>query len=111
MAPDLDKIPAERRKELIKVGRRFGSGDTLAQAQQTLSALATHGVKLVLWGFNDADTQRLKDAHDMLIHAGVWSHLIVPRNNRMMDVPLTDSVKMAPSALHRPCSRASSAMA
>lgn len=71
MTLDLDKIPAATRKELIDVGRRFGSEDTLAQAEQTLSALEQYGAKLALWGFNDADRKRLEDARDGLMEAGV----------------------------------------
>jgi hypothetical protein len=71
MALDLEKIPAATRKELIEVGRRFGSEDTLAQAEQTLGALGKYGSKLVLWGFNEADVKRLEGARDGLMAAGV----------------------------------------
>ena len=71
MTFDLEKIPAAARQELIDVGRKFGSEDTLAQAEQTLNALQTHGPKIALWGFNEADGKRLEGARDALIAAGV----------------------------------------
>lgn len=71
MTFDPEKIPAAARHELIDVGRKFGSEDTLAQAEQTLKALLAHGAKIALWGFNDADAKRLSEARDALIAAGV----------------------------------------
>lgn len=71
MALDLSKIPAQAKERFIAIGKRYGSEDTLAQAQQTLSALSTHGKLLVEYGLPLADGTRLKDAHDLLIAAGV----------------------------------------
>jgi hypothetical protein len=71
-----EKIPAAARHELIAVGRKFGSEDTLAQAEQTLKALKTHGPKFALWGFNDADTKSLDDARAALITAGVGREVV-----------------------------------
>lgn len=68
---DSEKIAAATRHELILVGRKFGSEDTLAQAEKTSNALKTYGAKLALWGFNDEDTKRLGEARDALIAAGV----------------------------------------
>lgn len=71
MALDLSKIPSQARERYIAIGKRYGSEDTLAQAQQTLSALSTHGKRLVDYGLPLSDGTRLKDAHDQLIAAGV----------------------------------------
>jgi len=71
MALDLDKIAPKARAELIKLGKRYSSDDTLAQAEQTVSGLDKHSDKLAPMGFNDHDTQRLKDARQALIDAGV----------------------------------------
>ena len=73
---DPEKIPASTRVELIDVGRRFGSEDTLAQAEQTLNALTTYGAKIVLWGFNADDAERLKDVREALIAAGVGREVV-----------------------------------
>lgn len=71
MTIDLTKIPPASRKELIEAGRRFSSEETLAQAEQTLKALAVHGPKLIEHGFGTEDETELKDARDELIDAGV----------------------------------------
>jgi len=71
MTLDLDSFSSDARAALVKVGKRFGSEDTLAQAEQTLTALAAHGVKLSDAGFNGEDTQDLTDAKQFLIDAGV----------------------------------------
>src|SRR5690242_18413742 len=71
MALDLTKIPSEARAIFIDDGARFGSADTLDQANQTLSAYALHGAKLADYGFAGEDAQELRDARDALIDAGV----------------------------------------
>lgn len=68
---DLIQIPPTTRAALIALGRRFGSSDTLGQAEQTLSGLETHGDKLTDWGFNADDAAELRDARDALLAAGV----------------------------------------
>lgn len=75
MTFDLEKIPAATRHELIVVGRKFGSEDTLEQANRTLKALRSYGAKLALWGFNEEDVKRLEEARDALIAAGVGRDL------------------------------------
>lgn len=71
MAIDLDSIPAATRAQQIKLGRQYGSTDTLAQANQTLNALDVHGDAVATDGFIAEDTARLTDARDMLVAAGV----------------------------------------
>src|SRR5262249_22143340 len=71
MAIDLKNIPAATRQKQIERGRQYGSTDTLAQANQTLNALGTYTKELAAEGFVAADAERLADARDMLIEAGV----------------------------------------
>jgi hypothetical protein len=71
MPLDLSKIPPAARKALIQSGKRFGSGDTLSQANKTLNALETHLPKLEDHGFGPDDEDELKSARDALIAAGV----------------------------------------
>lgn len=71
MALDLTKIPPEARAIFIEDGARFGSDDTLDQANQTLNAWALHGAKLVDYGFGTEDAKELQDARDALVAAGV----------------------------------------
>jgi hypothetical protein len=54
----------------IRIGRRYSSASTLAQANQTLSAASKHAAELALHGFGPADLQRLTDARDALEAAG-----------------------------------------
>lgn len=71
MAIDLKSIPAAIREAQITLGRQYGSDDTLAQANQTLTALASYGDEVAHEGFIAADTARLTEARDMLLAAGV----------------------------------------
>jgi hypothetical protein len=71
MSIDLSSLSPQARSSYIRTGRQFGSPDTLAQANQTLQGLAAHGTDLVAHGFGAADAQRLTDARDALIEAGV----------------------------------------
>lgn len=71
MGLDLKAISPEARAAFIKDGERFGSEDTLDQANQTLNAYAIHGTKLTDYGFASDDATELQDARDALIGAGV----------------------------------------
>lgn len=71
MTLNLTTIAPEARAILIADGGRFGSDDTLEQANQTLNAYAMHGSKLGQYGFGVDDAQELQDARDALIAAGV----------------------------------------
>lgn len=71
MGFDLQAISPEARAAFIKDGERFGSEDTLDQANQTLNAYAIHGTKLTNYGFGSEDAAELQDARDALIEAGV----------------------------------------
>jgi hypothetical protein len=71
MALDLDAIPAAARKAYIRVGRHFSSHDTLAQANQTLTALSTRASSLALAGFTTQDADELTAARNALQAADV----------------------------------------
>ncbi|MDC3961424.1 hypothetical protein [Polyangium jinanense] len=71
MALDLTTLSPDVRAAFIKDGERFGSEDTLDQANQTLNAYLTHGSKLAPFGFVAEDAAELKDARDALIEAGI----------------------------------------
>lgn len=63
---DLTKISPNARKQYIELGRRFGSTDTLKQANKTLEALKTHAGELEDHGFGANDGLRLAGARDDL---------------------------------------------
>jgi hypothetical protein len=71
MPLDLDGIAPSARARLVSVGKNYGSLSTLAQANQTLNGLAAHGARLARAGFSAEDAQRLLDARDALVEAGV----------------------------------------
>lgn len=71
MPLDLSAIAPAARKSLIQSGRKFGSNDTLAQANKTLKALESHAAKLADLGFGPDDIEDLQSARDALMAAGV----------------------------------------
>ncbi|MEI7893769.1 MAG: hypothetical protein WCI05_11790 [Myxococcales bacterium] len=71
MSFNLDNLPAAARVRYIKIGRLYGSEDTLKQANATLQALEQHGAKLTRHAFNAADAERLTEARDGLVASGV----------------------------------------
>ncbi len=62
----LTTISPEARAAFIKDGERFGSEDTLGQANQTLNAYAIHGAKLIDYGFGSVDAIVLQDARSRI---------------------------------------------
>lgn len=68
---DLSKISAKAREAYIQLGRRFGSDDTLKQANKTLEALKTHTGLLAEHGFGADDGARLTEARDALSATGL----------------------------------------
>lgn len=68
---DPSTLSPEAIKRYILLGRSFSSGDTLAQANQTLDALSKHAAALVPHGFGPADVVGLTDARDALEADGV----------------------------------------
>jgi hypothetical protein len=68
----LSDMPAEERKRLVTMGKQYGSSDTLAQADQTLNALAVPGqaAKLVDHGYGADDVEQLALARTSLEQAG-----------------------------------------
>lgn len=71
MPTDLNTIPAATRDAQIKLGRQYGSSDTLAQANQILKALESYASALANEGFIADDIARVVEARDMLLTAGV----------------------------------------
>ncbi|APR84685.1 Hypothetical protein A7982_10034 [Minicystis rosea] len=71
MPIDLSIIAPEARARYIQIGRQWGSRDTLAQANQTLKGCAQYGDVIAKHGFATKDVQRLQDARDALIAAGI----------------------------------------
>ena len=70
MSFDVSGIAPEMRTIYIRLGRRFSSRDTLAQANKHVSALEKYGVELVRHGFSVADGQQLGGGRDALVAAG-----------------------------------------
>jgi hypothetical protein len=62
MGFDLQAISPEARAIYIKDGGRFGSEDTLDQANQTFNAYTLHGAKLNAYGFTSSDAHELQEA-------------------------------------------------
>ena len=71
MMLDLSNMSPKARAEYIRIGRQYGSTDTLAQANQTLTGLAKYASDLVRHGFSLGDGSRLEGARDGLEEAGV----------------------------------------
>lgn len=71
MTIDLSTLSPKARAEYIRIGRQYGSTDTLAQANQTLTGLGKYAPELVRHGFSLGDGTRLEGARDGLVEAGV----------------------------------------
>lgn len=69
MAFDISVISPQARADYIRVGRNWGSKDTLAQANDTLQALTRYGSELVLFGFAAEDGKTLALVRDALQEA------------------------------------------
>jgi hypothetical protein len=67
---DLTQIAPKARERYIRIGRRYGSDDTLKQANMTLKALETHAASVVDCGFGADDVAYLAGARDALSAAG-----------------------------------------
>lgn len=66
MTFDISSIPPQARVQCIRIGRRWCSEETLAQANAVLEALAKHGETLENHGFSAEDRKRLADVRDLL---------------------------------------------
>ena len=58
MALDTSTLPPKTRTKYLSLGRQYGSSDTLNQANQTLNALAEHGLDLARHGFAFPELKR-----------------------------------------------------
>jgi hypothetical protein len=67
---DLTKLSTKSRDRYLRIGRRYGSSDTLKQSNKTLRALDSHADLLVDHGFGADDALRLAAARDALSAAG-----------------------------------------
>ncbi|MRG94149.1 hypothetical protein [Polyangium spumosum] len=68
---DLTTISPSGRERYLRIGRTYGSGDTLKQANKTLKALESHAAPLETGGFSVDDGVLLEAARNALIDAGV----------------------------------------
>ena len=66
---NLDDLPAAERARQIRIGRRYGSGDTLAQATDSLNAYAKYTAPLNAHGFGAEDAEHLADCKGFLSSA------------------------------------------
>ncbi|MDI1484824.1 hypothetical protein [Polyangium sp. y55x31] len=71
MTLDTATIAPKARQEYLRIGKQFGSTDTLNQANKTLEALHKYAPALQNHGFNATDVARLSDGRDALIAAGI----------------------------------------
>lgn len=71
MAIDVSKIAPQARENYLRIGRQFGSTDTINQASKTLEGCDRYLNEIKLHGFGVADKERLVEARQELIAAGV----------------------------------------
>jgi len=71
MAIDISIIAPKARENYLRIGRQFGSIDTINQASKTIDGCDTYIDVLKLHGFGAAEKQRLVEARQDLITAGV----------------------------------------
>ena len=96
MPLDLNAFPPVVRAKQIRLGEQFGSRDTLAQANQTITAYLAYGASLK-GGFIGGDNQRLTDARDLLVEAGVGREA-ARGDKKVTSRAYTDAVKSAQAA-------------
>ncbi len=75
MTFDRTTIAPEAQKHCIEIGERFGSSDTLRQADKTLTATQKYGDLLAKRGFGPSQVALLADVRDALLAAGVTRDL------------------------------------
>lgn len=66
MSFDVDKLSPRARQRYIRIGRSFGSDDTLQQANNTLQAWNNHKSNLTGFGFQEKDAKKLEAVRDLL---------------------------------------------
>lgn len=59
-------LPPEEKEGLLRIGRKYSSTDTLAQANHTLQAYRAHQEALSSYGFGQEDAEQLTMARDEL---------------------------------------------
>jgi len=93
---DPAKIAAKARIKLVVLGRHYGSGDTLRQADKTIQAAEDprHTAALAARGWSVADTARLKQVRAALERAGGVRDTTLHGKkitNRAYDLAVTDA--------------------
>ncbi len=92
MAFDPLTIAPEARAHYIRIGKRFGSDDTLAQADKTLAALRDYGDSVARTGFGSGQASILTDVRDELSAASV--HRLEARaDKKVTDAALLDAMR------------------
>ncbi len=91
MPLDLEAVAPAARARQIKLGQRFGSQDTLNQANQTLAAYEEYGSALAPYGFVNKDAQQFHDARDLLVGAGVGRE-VARGKNKVTSQALSDAM-------------------
>jgi hypothetical protein len=71
MPIDFDSMAPDARRAYIQTGERYGSEDTLQQADATLEGCGKYGQVIRRFGFGGGDEGDLKDARQALLDAGV----------------------------------------
>lgn len=71
MSIDLTTMAPKARAEYLRIGRQYGSTDTLHQANKTLGACKKYGEQIKHHGFGARDEKRLEQARDELIERGI----------------------------------------
>lgn len=100
MPIDLDALPSSVKREYIRLGRRYGSGDTVRQADLTLKAHVRHGAAIAPHGFVAEDALRLVEARDLLVAAGVLREGAVTAK-KTTDSAFVEMLERGKTARHR----------
>jgi len=82
MTLDLSSLSPQARLQCIRIGRRWSSEDTIAQADDVLKALEVHGATLANHGFSAEDAQRLaavRNALDAKVHGSSGDGDVPPK--------------------------------
>jgi hypothetical protein len=95
-------LSSRARERYLAIGRRYASGDTLAQAHKTLAAHDKYGALILPYGWGMGDAGRLGEARDQL-HARKVDHNQATNDRRVVRTSRTTARRDARS--ERLCSR------
>jgi hypothetical protein len=99
---DIALLSPRARKRFLAIGRRYASGDTLAQAHKTLAAHDKYGALILPYGFGMGDAVRLGEVRDQL-HARKVDHNQATSDRRVVSTSRATARRDARS--ERICSR------